>query len=247
MTTQGARSSILRPIPFHYCAGCSHSVLHRLLAEVIEELDLHRRAVGVCGVGCSFLMYDFLDLDFVSSSPGRAPSVAAGLKRAVPDAAVFTYQGETDALSAGLTDLVHAVSRNEKITMLVVNNCATGLSGGQLSPTVLAGQKTRTTPAGRDPQQHGHPIRLSEMLAGMDLPARIERVALNSPENVERARLALRAAFRFPLEGRGTALVEVLGSCTTYWGLSPTDAETHVAQTMVPAFPLGRFGRNEEG
>jgi 2-oxoglutarate ferredoxin oxidoreductase subunit beta len=245
-TTESARPGMLRPISFHYCGGCGHSVLHRLIAEVIEELNLSSRTIGVSSVGCSFLMYDFLDVDFASAPPGRAPSVATGLKRAQPAAAVFTYQGDTDALGGGLGDLLHAVSRNELITVFVVNNAATGLSGGHLSPTTPPQQKTKVTPAGRDVAVHGYPIKICEMVASCGTPARVERVALDGPAGVEKAKVAVREAFRHPMDGKGLALLEVLSACPTYWNLSPDESLTHITRHMAPQFPLGKFGPNGE-
>jgi 2-oxoglutarate ferredoxin oxidoreductase subunit beta len=242
-TDAPARPRLLRPIPFHYCPGCGHSVLHELLAGVLDELALSERAIGVSSVGCSFLMYDFLDVDFASAPPGRAPSVATGIKRARPDAAVFTYQGDGDALGAGLGDLVHAIARNEKITLLVVNNSALGLSGGQLSPTVLPGQRTRTTPTGRDPGLHGHPIRLCEMVRALAVPARVERVALDTPTHIQEAHAAVRESFRHAMDGRGTALLEVLSACPTYWDLSPEAAGAHITRHLSVEFPPARFDR----
>jgi 2-oxoglutarate ferredoxin oxidoreductase subunit beta len=245
MTTtsvEPARPGMLRPIPFHYCGGCGHSVLHRLIAEVIEELKISSKTIGVSSVGCSFLMYDFLDVDFASAPPGRAPSVATGLKRAQPGAAVFTYQGDTDALGGGLGDLLHAVSRNELITVFVVNNVATGLSGGHLSPTTPPQQKTKVTPEGRDVTTHGYPIKICEMVSSCGTPARVERVALDGPAVFEMANVAVLLSFRYPLDGKGLALLEVLSACPTYWQLSPEDSLTHITRHLTPQFPVGKFG-----
>jgi 2-oxoglutarate ferredoxin oxidoreductase subunit beta len=232
----------LRPVPLPYPEGSGHTVLHRLIAEALEELDLRNSAIGVCGVGESFLMYDFFNLDFASAPPGRAVSVATGVKRAQPQAAVFAYQGDGDAFGAGLGDLLHAVARNEPITVFVLNNGTLGLSGGHLSPTTAPSQRTRTTPEGRAVAAHGTPIRGCEVIAALGTAARVERVAVDTPEHVEAARTAVREAFRHAHEGRGTAVLEVLAASTAEWDSKDQDRAAQVGGLMIPAFPLGRFG-----
>jgi len=246
MMTQTNRPGLLRPIPFHYCTGCGHSILHRLIAEVIEDLGVKDRAVGVAGVGCSFLMYDFLDLDFASAPPGRAPSVATGLKRANTTATVFTYQGDTDAMGAGLTDLVHAATRQERITVFVVNNATTGLSGGHVSPATPTGLVTRTMPKGRIPSLDGHPVRLCELMASLGIPSRIERVALDTKENVARTRQAIGESLRHPLEHSELALLEILSPCPTHWNMSPEAALGYLSSELTRFYPLARFDRKTE-
>lgn len=220
---------VLRPVPLPYAEGSGHAVLHALIAEALEELDLRNAAIGVCSVGETFLMYDFFNMDFASAPPGRAVSVATGLKRAQPQAAVFTYQGDGDGFGAGFGDLVHAVARNEKITAFVVNNGNLGLSAGQLSPgsTAVASH-----------HQPAIPVRACEMLAALGTPARIERVAVDTPEHVEVARVAVREALRHAHAGTGTAVLEVLAAPTT-WDDGEGGA---VSENKIPALPLGRFG-----
>lgn len=213
------RMEVLRPVPLPYCPGCGHTVLHRLIAESLEELDLRERTIGVCSVGMTFLMYDFFNVDFASAPPGRALSVATGLKRAQPQAAVFSYQGDGDGFGAGLGDLVHAVARNEKVTAFVLNNMALGLSGGQASP----------------------PLRVCEMLGALATPARVERVAVDTPSHVESAKAAVRESLRYAVDGHGTAVLEVMAPCATCGNLS-ADESAQAWERIKPAFPLGVFG-----
>lgn len=230
---------VLRPVPLPYGEGSGHSVLHGLIARAIEELDLRERAIGVCSVGSTFLMYDFFNIDFASAPPGRAVSVATGLKRAQPQAAVFTYQGDGDGLGAGLADLLHAVARNEKLTIFLVNNGVLELSGGHLSPTTPLGYKTTTTPEGRDAALHGLPIRACEMIAAMGTTARVERVALDTQAHVEAAAVAVREAFKHAHSGAGTAVLEVLAAPGA--GEAGREAPARM-ESLVKQFPLGLFG-----
>ena len=231
---------VLRPVPLPYGEGSGHTVLHQLIAKALEELELRERAIGVCSVGATFLMYDFFNIDFASAPPGRAVSVATGLKRAQPQAAVFTYQGDGDALGSGFNDLVQAVARNERITCFIVNNGVMELSGGHLSPTTPVGARTATTPEGRDAAVHGVPLRACEMLAAIGTPARIERVALDTPAHVEAAAVAVREALRFAHAGTGTAVLEVLAAHGA--GESGRDAARERMAGLVKQFPLGVFG-----
>lgn len=201
---------VLRPVPLPYGEGSGHTVLHRLIARALEELELREKAIGVCSVGATFLMYEYFNIDFASAPPGRAVSVATGLKRAQPQAAVFTYQGEGDAYGAGLADLVHAVARNEKIVCFIVDNQVMELSGGHLSPTTPLGGKTLNTPEGRDAALHGHPLKAVEMLKALGTPARIERVAIGTEKQLEAAAVAVRDAFRHAHSGAGTAVLELV-------------------------------------
>ena len=222
-----SRMEVLRPVPLPYCAGCGHTTLHRLIAEALEELDLRERTIGVCSVGTTFLMYDFFNVDFCSAPPGRALSVATGLKRAQPQAAVFSYQGDGDGIGAGIGDLVHAVARGEKVTAFLVNNLALGLSGGQASPTT--------------PVEGVTPVKVCEMLAAMGTTARVERVALDSERNVEAAGAAVREAFRHPLDGKGAAVLEVMSPCAACAGMTP-EAATARWEKVKAGWPLGVLG-----
>ena len=231
--------------PFHYCPGCNHGIIHRLVAECLEESGMGGNIVGVAPVGCSVFAYDYFNVDMFEAAHGRAPAVATGIKRAKPDSLVFTYQGDGDLASIGTAEIVHAAHRGEKITVIFVNNAIYGMTGGQMAPTTLVGQKTTTSPYGRDRDWCGAPIRMSEMLATIDGSAFIERVALNNPANIMRAKTAIRKAFLCQKEGRGFSMVEVLSTCPTNWGLSPVEAMKWLEENMIPYYPLGNFKDKE--
>jgi len=234
-----SRTAGLCDVRMHYCPGCSHGIVHRLAAEALEELGVLDRAVGVCPVGCAVFAYDYFNCDMLEAAHGRAPAVATGVKRACPDAVVFTYQGDGDLASIGVAEAVHATARGENITVIFVNNAVYGMTGGQMAPTTTLGQQTTTSPFGRDCRLAGYPIRVSEMLATLDGAAYIARCAANSPKNVQATKRAITKAFQVQLDGKGFAMVEVLSTCPTWWGKGPKNAMEWIDETMQESFPLG--------
>ncbi|MFA9380632.1 MAG: thiamine pyrophosphate-dependent enzyme [Acetanaerobacterium sp.] len=238
----------LADVPFHYCPGCTHGIIHRLVAEVIDELDVEGRAVGVAPVGCAVMAYDYFNCDMVQAPHGRAPAVATGLKRVLPDGVIFTYQGDGDLAAIGTAETVHAATRGENITIIFVNNAIYGMTGGQMAPTTLPGQVTQTTPYGRDVSTAGHPIRMCEMLATLDGVAYAERVSVDAVPNVRNAKKAIKKAFQAQIDKKGFSIVEVLSTCPTNWGLSPADAFEWLRANMMPYYPLGVYmDKTEEG
>ena len=233
------RPKALLDVPTHYCPGCTHGIIHRLIAEVIDELGILDRTIGVAPVGCSVLAYNYFACDMQEAAHGRAPAVATGIKRAIPESIVFTYQGDGDLAAIGTAEMVHAATRGERITTIFVNNCIYGMTGGQMAPTTLPGQVTETSPYGRDVLTQGYPIRVSEMLSTLDGPAYIERVAVSSIPNIIKAKKAIKKAFIYQMEGRGYTLIEVLSTCPTNWGLSPDEAMTWLEKNMIPYYSLG--------
>ncbi len=231
----------LTDAPLHYCPGCTHGIIHRLVAEAIDALGVEGKAIGVAPVGCSVMAYDYFSCDMVEAAHGRAPAVATGLKRAFPENVIFTYQGDGDLASIGMAETVHAAARNENITVIFVNNAIYGMTGGQMAPTSLPGQVTQTSPYGRDVTTAGYPIKVSEMLATLEGPAYIERVAVNSVKNVKAAGKAILKAFKNQVEGKGFSLIEVVSTCPTNWGMTPTDALKWVDENMIPYYPLGVY------
>lgn len=225
----------------HYCPGCTHGIIHRLVGEAIDALGIEGRTIGVAPVGCSVLAYHYFNIDMTVAAHGRAPAVATGLKRALPESIVFTYQGDGDLASIGMAEAVHAAARGENITIVFVNNAVYGMTGGQMAPTSLPGQTTQTSPYGRDAALCGLPVKVSEMLSQLDGPAYIARVATDSPKHVLAAKQAIERAFRNQVEGKGFSLVEVLSACPTNWGLSPKDALGWMEEAMIPYYPLGVY------
>ncbi|MDG5787633.1 thiamine pyrophosphate-dependent enzyme [Evansella sp. AB-P1] len=224
----------------HYCPGCTHGIVHRLVGETLEELGVLENTVGVASVGCSVLSYHYFNCDMTQAAHGRAPAVATGLKRVLPqDRIVFTYQGDGDLASIGMGEVVHAAARGENITVIFVNNAIYGMTGGQMAPTTLIGQRTATSPQGRDIQSHGLPIRVSEMLATIDGASYIERVSTHNVKQVVRAKKAIKNAFKNQQEKKGFSMVEVLSSCPTNWGLTPEESLQWIEEQMVPYYPLG--------
>ncbi len=235
------RPEALADMPTHYCPGCHHGIIHRLAAEVIDELGVRESTVGVASVGCSILAYDYFNVDMVGALHGRAPAVATGVKRSQPDSVVFTYQGDGDLAAIGTAEIIHAAARGENITVIFVNNAIYGMTGGQMAPTTMQGQKTQTSPAGRDLKLAGHPLRMSELIATLEGPAYVTRTAVNTPARINQTKKALKTAFEAQLAGRGLSFVEVLSTCPTNWGLSPTEAGRWVDSHMIPFYPLGVF------
>ncbi|NLW17621.1 MAG: 2-oxoglutarate oxidoreductase [Firmicutes bacterium] len=235
------RPKALADVVTHYCPGCTHGIIHRLVAEAIDDLGILDRTVGVAPVGCAVLAYNYFECDMQEAAHGRAPAVCTGIKRARPDLIVFSYQGDGDLASIGTAEIVHAAARGENITVIFVNNGIYGMTGGQMAPTTLVGHKTTTSPYGRDPKVQGYPVRISEMLATLDGPAYIERVSVHTPQLVNKAKQAIKRAFANQIEGKGFSLVEVLSTCPTNWGMTPVEALKRVADEMVPYYPLGVF------
>ncbi|MDI3299093.1 MAG: thiamine pyrophosphate-dependent enzyme [Bacillota bacterium] len=239
--TRGLRSDRVT----HYCPGCTHGVAHRLVAEVLEELGVLERTVGVASVGCSVLAYNYFLVDMQEAAHGRAPAVATGIKRVLPDRVVFAYQGDGDLAAIGMAEIVHAAARGENITVIFINNANYGMTSGQMAPTTLVGQRTTTTPLGRDPAQAGYPIRVAELLDTLDGPAYIARGSLHDTAHVLQAKRYIRKAFQAQLEGRGFSLVELLSSCPTNWGLEPVEALDFIRERLVPHYPLGELRKPE--
>jgi len=231
----------LLDVPTHYCPGCTHGIIHRLVGEVLEELNVIDKTIGVAPVGCSVLAYDYFTCDMFEAAHGRAPAVATGIKRSNPDKVVFTYQGDGDLAAIGTAEIVHAATRGENIVTIFVNNCIYGMTGGQMAPTTLPGQITETSPYGRDVKLQGHPIRVSEMISTLDGACYVERVSVDNVPHVNKAKAAIKKAFQNAIAGKGFSMVEVLSICPTNWGLSPVDALQWLRDNMMPHYPLGNF------
>jgi len=242
-----ARPEALLDVPMHYCPGCTHGVIHRLVAEALDQLGLRERTVGVAPVGCSVLAYEYFNCDMHEASHGRATAVATGIKRGRPELIVFSYQGDGDLASIGMAETVHTANRGEKITVIFVNNAIYGMTGGQMAPTTLAGQAASTCQAGRDVALVGHPIRVVELLKELRTPAYLVRVAAHEPKAILQARQAIKRAFQYQVDGTCFSLVEVLSTCPTGWGLQPTEASAWLAERMLPYYPLGEFKTPERG
>lgn len=231
----------LTDAPLHYCPGCTHGIIHRLVAEAIDELGIEGRTIGVAPVGCAVMAYDYFACDMVEAAHGRAPAVATGLKRANPENIIFTYQGDGDLASIGTAETVHSATRNENITVIFVNNAIYGMTGGQMAPTSLPGQVTQTSPYGRDTSLCGFPVKICEMLSQLDGPEYLARVAVNNVKNIKNAKAAIKKAFENQVNGKGFSLVEVISSCPTNWGMTPKDALTWIDEKMIPYYPLGVY------
>jgi 2-oxoglutarate ferredoxin oxidoreductase subunit beta len=225
----------------HYCPGCTHGIIHRLVGEVLEELEITGKTIGIVPVGCAVLAYNYFNCDVQQASHGRAPAVATGVKRVLPDKVVFTYQGDGDLASIGTAEIVHAAARGEKITTIFVNNCIYGMTGGQMAPTTLLGQKSTTTQAGRKLEISGSPIRMSEMLATLDGAKFVERVSVHNPAAVRKAKTIIKKAFENQINGTGFSIVEVLSTCPTNWGIPPLESLEWLEKNMIPHYPLGNM------
>jgi len=238
----------LTDVPMHYCPGCTHGIVHRLVAEVMDELGIQGKTVGVAPVGCAVFAYNYFACDMVEAAHGRAPAVATGIKRALPDNVVFTYQGDGDLAAIGTAETVHAATRGENITVIFINNAIYGMTGGQMAPTSLPGQVTQTTPYGRDTNYSGFPVRVCEMLSTLDGVALAQRVSVDTVKNVVEAKKAIKKAFENQINKKGYSIVEVLSSCPTNWGLSPQEALEWLRENMMPYYPLGVYkDKSEEG
>ncbi len=235
------RPHALTDIPLHYCPGCPHGIVHRLVAEVLDELGIEGSTIGVAPVGCSVFAYNYFECDMQEAAHGRAPAVATGIKRVHPDKVVFTYQGDGDLAAIGTAETVHAAARGENITTIFINNAIYGMTGGQMAPTTLLGQVTQTTPYGRDQGRNGNPIRVSEMLATLDGPSYIERVTVDTIPHIKAAKKAIKKAFQNQLDGKGFSLVEVVSTCPTNWGMNPVEAFDWMRENMLPHYPLGVY------
>ena len=235
------RPHALTDIPLHYCPGCPHGIVHRLVAEVIDELGIEGDTIGVAPVGCSVFAYNYFECDMQEAAHGRAPAVATGIKRVHPDKVVFTYQGDGDLAAIGTAETVHAAARGENITTIFINNAIYGMTGGQMAPTTLLGQVTQTTPYGRDQKANGNPIRVSEMLATLDGPSYIERVTVDTIPHIKAAKKAIKKAFQNQLDGKGFSLVEVVSTCPTNWGMNPVESFEWMRENMLPHYPLGVY------
>jgi 2-oxoglutarate ferredoxin oxidoreductase subunit beta len=234
-----SRPKSLKTAPFHYCPGCGHSIIHRLIGEVIDEMNLQEKIIGVPPAGCAVLAYNYFDIDMGEASHGRAAAVATGLKRALPDRVVFTYQGDGDMAAIGTAESIHAAARGENITTVFVNNGVYGMTGGQMAPTTILGQSTTTSPRGRKEKTEGFPINLSEMLAIARGSSYIERTAVNTPANILKTKKAIAKAFRLQLQGYGFTLVEILSACPTNWKMDPVKSSKWIDEVMMSHFPLG--------
>ncbi|HDS29993.1 MAG TPA: 2-oxoglutarate oxidoreductase [Firmicutes bacterium] len=241
MQTIFSRPESLREVSTHYCPGCTHGTIHRLVAEVLDELDLRERAIGIAPVGCSVLAYYYFNCDFAEAAHGRAPAMATGMKRCKPDCIVFTYQGDGDLASIGMAEIIHAANRGEKITVIFVNNAIYGMTGGQMAPTTMPGQIATTCPFGRDVSHAGYPMRMVELLSELSTPGYIARVAVNTPMGIVKAKSVVRQAFKYQDEGRCFSFVEFVSTCPTNWGMSPIKACDWATSDMIPYYKLGIF------
>jgi 2-oxoglutarate ferredoxin oxidoreductase subunit beta len=236
-----SRPKSLKNVAMHYCPGCGHGIVHRLIAEVIDELKIREKTIGICPVGCAVVAYDYWDFDCCEAAHGRALAVATGIKRLQPERIVFTYQGDGDLAAIGTNETIHAANRGENLSVIFINNAVYGMTGGQMAPTTLLHQKTTTTPLGRDSKFEGYPLKVSEMLALLEGTKYIERVTVNSPKNIMKTKQAIIQAFQNQIEKRGFSLIEILSACPTYWHLSAVEANKWIEQEMTRTFPLGRI------
>jgi len=233
--------SWMKGVHTHYCPGCTHGIVHRLLCEIFDELGIQESVVGIAPVGCAALMYNYMDVDFIEAPHGRAPAVATGVKTVKPDSLVFTYQGDGDLASIGCSEIIHAANRGENFSVIFINNAIYGMTGGQMAPTTLIGQKTTTSPYGRDAKLTGMPMRVCEMLSTLATDGYIERVTVAAPRYIPAAKKAIRQALQNQIDGRGFSLVEVLSTCPTNWGMRPKESCNWLIENMIPYFPLSKF------
>ena len=241
MKTLFSRPAALTKTPHLYCPGCGHGIAHRLIAEVIDELGIREKTIGIAPVGCAVFAYDYFNFDVTEAPHGRPPAVATGIKRVLPDRIVFTYQGDGDIAAIGTSEIIHAAARGEKITVIFINNANYGMTGGQMAPTTLPGQVTTSSPTGRDIEVAGFPIRVSEMLSSLDGAAYVVRRSLHDPKNIRLAKKAIRAAFEVQARGLGFSMVELLSTCPTNWGMTPVDAIHWLETKMLPYYPVGDY------
>ncbi|MFH1234584.1 MAG: thiamine pyrophosphate-dependent enzyme [Candidatus Diapherotrites archaeon] len=247
MKTLLKKPEALTDAPMHYCPGCGHGIVHRLLAEAIDEFGLREKTVGIAPVGCAVFAYNYFNVDMIEAPHGRAPAVATGVKRVLPESFVFTYQGDGDLAAIGTAETVHSANRGENITVIFINNAIYGMTGGQMAPTTVISQKTNTTPYGRDAALHGYPIKVCELLSTMEGVAFAERVTVSSPANIIKAKAAIKRAVETQLNKEGFSIVEVLSQCPTNWGMKPLESLKWVEEEMTKTFPLGNFKDKKGG
>jgi len=236
-----SRPQSLKETQHLYCPGCGHGIIHRIIAEVVDELNIRERTIGIAPVGCAVFAYDYWNFDVTEAAHGRPPAVATGIKRVLPDRIVFTYQGDGDLAAIGTAEIIHAANRGERITVIFINNACYGMTGGQMAPTTLIGQKTTTTPFGREANRDGYPLKVCELLSSLEGAVYLERTAVNSPKNALRTKKAIKKAFQVQLNHLGFSLVEVLSQCPVIWHLEPVEACKWVEEVMAKTFPLGVF------
>jgi 2-oxoglutarate ferredoxin oxidoreductase subunit beta len=242
MKTVFARTATFKDHPTHYCPGCGHGIVHRLVAEVVDELDIRGRTIGIAPVGCAVLAYDYIDVDMIEVAHGRAPAVATGMKRTNPDKIVFSYQGDGDLAAIGTGEIIHAAHRGEQIAVVFINNAVFGMTGGQMAPTTMLGQVTATTQQGRQAVGEGHPLQVSELLAVLPAAIYIERCSVHNPAHIRKAKKAIKHAFSLQIDGaEGFSLVEVLSPCPVYWRMTPADSMAWIQAEMTKVFPLGKL------
>ena len=241
-----SKPGLLNDTPMHYCPGCSHGVVHKLVAEVIKEMGREDDSMGVAPVGCAVFAYNYIDIDWIQAAHGRAPEVASAAKRLNPDVLVFTYQGDGDLAAIGTAETIHAANRGENITIIFINNAIYGMTGGQMAPTTLEGQKTATTPYGRRIDLNGYPLKISNVLAELEGTCYVTRQAVHTPAAVRKAKAAIRKAFESSLAGKGTSVVEIVGTCNSGWKMSPAKANEWMVENMFPFYPLGDLKNKEE-
>jgi 2-oxoglutarate ferredoxin oxidoreductase subunit beta len=239
MKTIYTRPKCLKPAPFHYCPGCGHSIIHRLLCELIDEMDLRGRIIGVPPAGCAVLAYNYFDIDMCEAAHGRGCAIATGFKRARPDKIIFTYQGDGDMAAIGTAETLHAANRGEKITSIFVNNAVYGMTGGQMAPTTMIGQKTSTSPYGRRPEVEGHPLKITELIGTLPGAAYVTRTSLATPAKIMATKKAIKKALEVQIAGLGYSLVEVLSPCPTNWKVTPKDSFTYLEEKMEKEYPIG--------
>ncbi len=238
------KPTLMNEVNMHYCPGCSHGVVHKLVAEVIEEMGLEEKSVGVSPVGCAVFAYRYIDIDWQEAAHGRAPAVATAIKRLWPDRLVFTYQGDGDLACIGTAETIHALNRGENITIIFINNAIYGMTGGQMAPTTLIGMKTVTCPYGRDPKLHGYPLKMADIAAGLEGTCYVTRQSVHSVAAINKAKKAIRKAFEYSMQGKGSNLVEIVSTCNTNWKMSPVKANQWMEENMVPYYPLGDLKDN---
>ena len=238
------RPKSLKPVPFRFCPGCSHGTLHRMIAQAIDDLGMRGKTIGIAPVGCAVFAYDYFNFDVLEVAHGRPPAACTGMKRALPDRLIFSYQGDGDLAAIGTAEIIHAANRGENFTVIFVNNATYGMTGGQMAPTTLIGQKTTTTPRGRKSSEDGYPLKAAELIAALEAPYYVERTALDGKKNVVRTKNAIRKAFEYQLAGKGFTFVEVLSLCPTNWGMEPLKAMEWAAGPMQEVFPVRVFKDN---
>ena len=246
MTKLFTRPESLKPNEWHYCSGCGHGIVHRLVAEVIDEMGMRENTIAVAPVGCSVIAYEYFNFDVTEAAHGRAPAVATGIKRALPDNFVFSYQGDGDLAAIGTAEIIHAANRSENISVVFVNNTVYGMTGGQMAPTTLVGQKTLTSPSGRNSCTAGNPVKVCELLASLEGVKYLFRGSVSSPSNINTVKKAIKQSFEIQIAGGGFSLVEVLSPCPTYWGMTPCESVKHIETELVKTFPLGEIKKWEK-